>query len=154
MMSVSPLSTFEPLPRVIGAGEPRRDADEFDAVIDVNLRGVWNTCKTVVPAMIEAGRGGSIVITSSASWLRGQAPWSHYVASKHAVVGLMRALANELAAHSIRVNTVHPTGVETFMSQQPDLARIFADPLARPAQRTCSRSPSSSPKTSPTQWCG
>jgi SDR family mycofactocin-dependent oxidoreductase len=107
------------------------DDDEYRAVMDINVGGVWNTCKVVVPAMIEAGNGGSIVITSSAAGLRGQAPWSHYVASKHAVVGLMRALANELAVHSIRVNTVNPTGVQTFMGQQPDLASFFDHPLAQ-----------------------
>jgi (+)-trans-carveol dehydrogenase len=105
--------------------------DEYQATVDINLGGVWNTCKVVVPPMIEAGNGGSIVITSSAAGLRGQGPWSHYVASKHAVVGLMRGLANELAAHSIRVNTVHPTAVDTFIAQQPDAAWVFDDPLAR-----------------------
>ncbi len=107
------------------------DDDEYQATMDINVGGVWNTCKVVVPAMIEAGNGGSIVITSSAAGLRGQGPWSHYVASKHAVVGLMRALANELAPHSIRVNTVNPTGVQTFMSQQPEAAGFFDHPLAR-----------------------
>ena len=107
------------------------DDDEYRAVMDINVGGVWNTCKVVVPPMVERGRGGSIVITSSAAGLRGQAPWSHYVTSKHAVVGLMRALANELAAHSIRVNTVHPTGVDTFMAHQPDAAWAFEQPLAQ-----------------------
>jgi SDR family mycofactocin-dependent oxidoreductase len=105
------------------------DDDEYDAVVDVNLKGVWNTCQVVVPPMIAAGGGGSIVITSSAAGLRGQAPWAHYVAAKHAVVGLMRALANELAQHSIRVNTVHPTGVDTFIGQQPDIGWVVEDPL-------------------------
>ncbi len=107
------------------------DDDEYRAVMDINVGGVWNTCKVVVPPMVERGRGGSIVITSSAAGLRGQAPWSHYVTSKHAVVGLMRALANELAVHSIRVNTVHPTGVDTFMAHQPDAAWAFEQPLAQ-----------------------
>jgi NAD(P)-dependent dehydrogenase (short-subunit alcohol dehydrogenase family) len=107
------------------------DDDEFEAVVDVNLKGVWNTCQVVVPGMIEAGHGGSIVITSSAAGLRGQVPWAHYVAAKHAVVGLMRALANELAQHSIRVNTVHPTGVETFIAQQPAIGLVLEDPLFR-----------------------
>jgi len=103
---------------------------EYDAIMDTNVRGVWNTCQAVVPSMIASGRGGAIVITSSAAGLRGQAPWAHYVASKHAVVGLMRALANELAKHSIRVNTVHPTGVATFMGQQPSVEVVAAtDPL-------------------------
>jgi SDR family mycofactocin-dependent oxidoreductase len=97
--------------------------DEYDAIMDTNLRGVWNTCQAVVPSMIDHG-GGSIVITSSAAGLRGQAPWAHYTASKHAVVGLMRSLANELARYAIRVNTVHPTGVNTFMGQQPAVAEL------------------------------
>jgi SDR family mycofactocin-dependent oxidoreductase len=107
------------------------DDDEYEAVVDVNLKGVWNTCQVVVPPMIAAGQGGSIVITSSAAGLRGQVPWAHYVAAKHAVVGLMRALANELAQHSIRVNTVHPTGVETFIAQQPAIGPVLEDPLFR-----------------------
>ena len=107
------------------------DDDEYQAIMDVNVGGVWNTCKVAVPAMLDAGNGGSIVITSSAAGLRGQAPWSHYVASKHAVVGLMRALANELAVHSIRVNTVHPTGVQTFIGGHADTAWVFEQPLAQ-----------------------
>jgi (+)-trans-carveol dehydrogenase len=107
------------------------DDDEYRAMVDVNLGGVWNTCKVVVPPMIEGGNGGSIVMTSSAAGIRGQAPWSHYTAAKHAVVGLMRALANELAVHSIRVNTVHPSAVDTFIARQPDAAWTAHDPLAR-----------------------
>ena len=85
--------------------------ETWDAVIDVNLKGAWNTARAVVPAMKAAQRGGSIIITSSAAGLRGQMPYCHYVASKHGVVGLAKALANELAPWRIRVNTVHPTGV-------------------------------------------
>lgn len=106
------------------------EEDEYDAIVDTSLRGAWNTCQAVVPSMIESGRGGSIVITSSAAGLRGQAPWAHYVAAKHGVVGLMRSLANELAKYDIRVNTVHPTGVNTFMAQQPAVAELAAgEPL-------------------------
>jgi SDR family mycofactocin-dependent oxidoreductase len=85
--------------------------DVYDAVVDTNQKGVWNTIVAAVPSMIAAGRGGSIVITSSAAGIRGQMLFAHYVASKHAVVGMMKAFANELAPHRIRVNTVHPTGV-------------------------------------------
>src|SRR4051794_3170835 len=78
--------------------------------IDVNLTGTWNTCQLTIPHLIEAG-GGSIILTSSVGGLKGL-PWLvPYVASKHGVVGLMKALANELAKHMIRVNTIHPTGV-------------------------------------------
>ncbi|WP_239339184.1 mycofactocin-coupled SDR family oxidoreductase [Frankia sp. CiP3] len=85
--------------------------DVYDAIVDTNLKGVWNTIVCTVPSMIEARRGGTITITSSAAGIRGQLPYAHYVASKHGVVGLMKAFANELAPHRIRVNTVHPTGV-------------------------------------------
>ncbi|MGV9802173.1 mycofactocin-coupled SDR family oxidoreductase [Mycobacterium sp. NPDC003449] len=87
--------------------------EQFDFVVETNLRGVWNTLVCAIPAMIEAKRGGSIILTSSAAGIRGQFPYAHYTASKHGVVGLMRAFANELGPHRIRVNTVHPTGVNT-----------------------------------------
>ncbi|GAA3070319.1 mycofactocin-coupled SDR family oxidoreductase [Pseudonocardia yunnanensis] len=89
---------------------------EWGEMIAVNLTGVWKTVKAAAPAMIEAGNGGSIVITSSAGDMKGVPGIAHYVAAKHSVVGLMRSLANELAPHSIRVNTVHPTGVNTPMT--------------------------------------
>lgn len=93
--------------------------------------------------MIERGRGGSIVLTSSTAGLRGLLGPSRaalgYVASKHGVVGLMRSYANNVAAHSIRVNSVHPTGVETpmitaasmaaFVEANPHLAPDITNPM-------------------------
>jgi len=87
----------------------------WQEMIDVNLTGVWKTIKAAVPAMIAAGRGGSVILTSSAAGLRGFPNLTHYVAAKHGVVGMMRALAQELAPHMIRVNTVNPTTVDTPM---------------------------------------
>jgi SDR family mycofactocin-dependent oxidoreductase len=88
-------------------------------VVDVNLTGVWNTSYATKAAIIAGGRGGSMVLTSSTAGLKGMADGSPtaqaYVAAKHGVVGLMRSLALELAPHLIRVNTVHPTGVDTPM---------------------------------------
>jgi SDR family mycofactocin-dependent oxidoreductase len=105
--------------------------DEYDAIVDTDLRGVWNTCQAVLPSMVERGAGGAIVITSSAAGIRGHVPYAHYVAAKHGVVGLMRALANEFAKHNIRVNTVHPTGVnDTFMVQPSAVEPVMAaEPL-------------------------
>jgi SDR family mycofactocin-dependent oxidoreductase len=105
--------------------------DEYDAIVDTDLRGVWNTCQAVLPSMVERGEGGAIVITSSTAGLRGGVPYAHYVVAKHGVVGLMRALANEFAKHDIRVNTVHPTGVSnTFMAQGPLVEQVMAaEPL-------------------------
>ncbi len=82
--------------------------------LDTNLTGVWNTCVAAIPHLIAAG-GGSIVITSSTAGIKGLPFLAPYVAAKHGVVGVGRSLANELSAHSIRVNTVHPTGVDTPM---------------------------------------
>ncbi|HEY6496270.1 MAG TPA: mycofactocin-coupled SDR family oxidoreductase [Trebonia sp.] len=88
-------------------------------VIDVNLTGTFNTVEVTVPSMIEHEAGGSIVLISSTAGLTGIGGMTRgglgYTAAKHAIVGLMRSYANVLAQHSIRVNTVHPTGVNTPM---------------------------------------
>ncbi|MGW2523568.1 mycofactocin-coupled SDR family oxidoreductase [Streptomyces sp. NPDC001617] len=113
----------------------------WDVVVDVNLKGAWNTARAAIPWMIEAGEGGSIVITSSAAGIRGHVPYAHYVAAKHGVVGLMKALSNELARHRVRVNTVHPTGVsdtgitvgvpvEELAAREPLFALAAMNPLA------------------------
>jgi SDR family mycofactocin-dependent oxidoreductase len=94
-------------------------------VIDVNLTGVWRTVKAVIPSMIEQGRSGSIIITSSTAGLKGTRNHAHYSAAKHGVVGLARALAVELAEFSIRVNTVHPTGVDTKMIHNSHEYELF-----------------------------
>jgi len=96
-------------------------AEEWKEVIDVNLTGAFNTAKVSVPTLIRQGEGGSIIMTSSVAGLYGQPFTASYTASKHGMVGLARCLANELAEHSIRVNTIHPTGVETEMYHVPDL---------------------------------
>jgi SDR family mycofactocin-dependent oxidoreductase len=83
--------------------------------LDTNLTGVWNTMVAAVPHLI-AGGGGSIIATSSVAGLKGQPYFAPYIASKHGVVGIARSLANELAKHRIRVNTIHPTGVDTDMA--------------------------------------
>ena len=92
---------------------------EWQDVIDVNLTGVYNAVRVAVPSMIERGAGGAIVLTSSTAGINGMGGNTPgglgYTASKHGVVGLMRAWANYLAPYSIRVNTVHPTGVNTPM---------------------------------------
>jgi len=89
--------------------------EQWDEMIGVNLTGVWKTVRAAAPAMIDAGNGGCIVITSSSAGTKGMLNLGHYVAAKHGVVGLMRTLANELAPHMIRANTVHPTGVDTAL---------------------------------------
>ncbi|ABW13866.1 short-chain dehydrogenase/reductase SDR [Parafrankia sp. EAN1pec] len=101
----------------------------WQGMLAVNLTGVWHTCKAAIPHLIAGGRGGSIILTSSAAGLRGYENIANYVAAKHGVVGLMRTLANELARHSIRVNSVHPTTVSTEMIQNESTYRQFRPDL-------------------------
>jgi SDR family mycofactocin-dependent oxidoreductase len=95
--------------------------------IDTNLTGVWNTVVVSAPHLIAAG-GGSIICTSSAAGLKGQPFLAPYVTAKHGVVGIARAMANELGQHNIRVNTVHPAGVDTPMVAGLDgLKKLIAE---------------------------
>jgi SDR family mycofactocin-dependent oxidoreductase len=103
----------------------------WQAVIDVNLTGVWNTVRACAPSMIEQGEGGAIVLISSTAGLKGlSAPGvignEGYTASKHGVVGLMRSFANSLATYSIRVNTIHPTAVRTPMVENEFMEKFLA----------------------------
>jgi SDR family mycofactocin-dependent oxidoreductase len=123
----------------IPAGWDEVTPQVWQDTIDVNLTGVWNTVSLAAPHLVDHG-GGSIIITSSAAGLKGLPFLAPYVASKHGVVGIMRALAHELAEHNIRVNTIHPTGVDTPMGQgqehmfalinsKPKLAPMFTNSL-------------------------
>ncbi len=117
--------------------------DGWQDVIDVNLTGVFNTVEIAIPSMIERGKGGAIVLTSSTAGINGIGGPTRgglgYTASKHGVVGLMRSYSNNLAPHSIRVNSVHPTGVNTpmvvndimqqFLEQDPSLGQAMANAL-------------------------
>ncbi|PKV50635.1 NAD(P)-dependent dehydrogenase (short-subunit alcohol dehydrogenase family) [Aquimarina sp. MAR_2010_214] len=86
--------------------------DIFDKVIAINLKGVWLGCQHVIPKM---SNGGSVIITSSVAGLKGFKGLGAYVASKHAVIGIMRTAALENADRGIRVNTIHPGPVNTRM---------------------------------------
>ena len=112
-------------------------AAQWRTVVDVNLIGTWNTCRAAIPHLVQ--RGGALINISSAAGIKGSPLHTPYTASKHGVVGLSKALANELAAVNIRVNTVHPTGVATGMQpaslhtllheQRADLGPIFQNAL-------------------------
>jgi SDR family mycofactocin-dependent oxidoreductase len=111
--------------------DPDVDQDAaFRDVVDINLTGVYNTVSAAAPIMLEQGEGGSIVITSSTQGLTGRGgdgsgAMSGYNASKHGVVGLMRSFNHWLAPHNIRVNSVHPTGVNTPMIVNDPIAKVF-----------------------------
>ncbi len=97
--------------------------EDFDAIIDLNVRAAYFVAQTVAKMMIDAGNGGSIINTSSQMGHVGSAGRSVYCASKFAVEGFTRAMAVELGAHNIRVNTVCPTFIETPMTRP-----FFDDP--------------------------
>jgi SDR family mycofactocin-dependent oxidoreductase len=101
----------------------------FRDIVDVNLIGVWNTVEAAIPALIDGGRGGSIVLTSSSAGLKGtgtdRAGGQAYTAAKRGLVGLMQVWANELAQYWIRVNTIHPTGVATGMVMNETMGKLL-----------------------------
>ena len=101
-------------------------------MIDVNLSGVWHTVKAGVPHIIAGERGGSIVLTGSVGSHKAMAYTGHYIAAKHGVIGLMRAFAVELGQHSIRVNSVHPSQVNTPMTMNDVTFRLFRPDLENP----------------------
>ncbi|GAB3308751.1 mycofactocin-coupled SDR family oxidoreductase [Geodermatophilus aquaeductus] len=119
----------------IGLMDPAADPRQaFRDQLDVNLVGVWNTVHAAVPVLVEQGRGGAVVLTSSAFGLTGRGGdgsggGDGYVASKHGVVGLMRTFATWLAPHGIRVNCVNPSGVATPMVLNPAVEALFGGPL-------------------------
>jgi SDR family mycofactocin-dependent oxidoreductase len=94
-------------------------------MLDINVTGVWKTVKVTVPSMIERGEGGSVILTSSIAGLVAFPNLAHYTAAKHAITGLMRTLALEFAPQRIRVNSVHPTTVDTPMVQNEPIYSLF-----------------------------
>jgi SDR family mycofactocin-dependent oxidoreductase len=116
---------------------------EWDEMIAVNLGGVWRTIRAAVPYIRAHGDGGSVIITSSASGLRAIPNTAHYAAAKHGLVGLMKVLALELGPERIRVNTIHPTTVDTPMTRNDATLDLFlpgqadqsTEAFARIAQR-------------------
>ena len=105
---------------------------DWDDMIAVNLSGVWKTVKAGVPHILAGGRGGSIILTSSVGGLKAYPHTGHYVAAKHGVVGLMRTFAVELGAQNIRVNSVHPTNVNTPLFMNEPTMKLFRPDLENP----------------------
>jgi SDR family mycofactocin-dependent oxidoreductase len=110
------------------------DDSTWQTMIDINLTGVWHAAKAAIPHLIEGGNGGSIILTSSAAGLKAYENIAHYVSAKHGVVGLMRTLALELAPYMIRVNSIHPTQVDTDMIQNEATYRLFRPDLEHPTR--------------------
>lgn len=130
----------------VGETEPVTPEERYAVwreTVDVNLTGQWVVIEATAPKLIEQGEGGAIVLTSSTAGITGIGGPTRgglgYTASKHGVVGLMRSYANSLAPHSIRVNSVHPTGVRTpmvvnevmqqFLESDPAMGQAMANAL-------------------------
>jgi len=103
----------------------------WQTMLDINITGVWHTAKVAVPHMSD-GRGGSIILVSSMLGMRGGGYMAHYASAKHAVVGLMNSLANELAPQWIRVNSIHPGNIQTPMIDNEQFHRTLRPDLAEP----------------------
>jgi SDR family mycofactocin-dependent oxidoreductase len=116
-------------------GEPSQQISAYLDAVNVMLNGVYFTIEAALPALLDHGDGGAIVITSSSAGLKAGgirfSTMSHggagYAAAKHGVVGLMRYYANALAEKNIRVNSVHPTGVMTPMVVNEQFIRYAAE---------------------------
>ncbi|MFJ9563870.1 mycofactocin-coupled SDR family oxidoreductase [Streptomyces fuscichromogenes] len=120
---------------IIRIGEESDDIlADWNDVIDVNLTGVFHTVRVALPALRAGGRGGSIVITSSSAGLKGTPSLNTsgmaYTAAKRGLVGLMQNLAGALAPEWIRVNTIHPTGVLSGMTQNAAMEQLMAQAAA------------------------
>lgn len=100
--------------------------EQWDTVIGVNLTGTWRTLRATIPAMIEAGNGGSIVVVSSSAGVKATPGNGHYSASKHGLTALTNTLAIELGEYGIRVNSIHPYSVETPMIEPEAMMKLFA----------------------------
>lgn len=112
--------------------------ENWEATVGINLTGAFYTAKAAIPILLEQATGGAIVFTSSTAGLVGLPLLADYVAAKHGVTGLAKALANELAEYRIRVNSVHPYGVDTDLKvpelhvglgSKPDLGALFTGSL-------------------------
>ena len=99
--------------------------EQWDSVIDVNLNGTWRTIRAAVPAMIEAGNGGSIIVVSSSAGIKATPGNSHYAASKHGLVAITNSLALEVGEFGIRVNSIHPYSIGTPMVEPEAMMEIF-----------------------------
>jgi len=117
---------------MMGGRTDKMKLNSWTATIDINLTGLFNTARAAIPHLIAGGRGGSIVLTSSVGGERAMPNMSHYVSAKHGVIGLMRSLAVELGEHSIRVNSVLPTNVNTPMFMNEGLFKMFRPDLENP----------------------
>ena len=99
--------------------------DKWQAMVDINLSGVWRTFKAAAPTMIARGRGGSMIAIASVAGIKSLPAQAHYSAAKHGVVGLTKSAAIELGEYGIRVNSIHPWGVQSPMVEDPNVGLVL-----------------------------
>lgn len=99
--------------------------EQWNTVIDVNLTGTWRTLRATIPAMIEAGNGGSIIVVSSSAGLKATPGNGHYAAAKHGLTSMTNTLALELGEYGIRVNSIHPYSIDTPMIQNDAMLKVL-----------------------------
>ena len=99
--------------------------EQWNTVIDVNLTGTWRTLRAVIPAMIDAGNGGAIIVVSSSAGLKATPGNGHYAASKHGLTSLTNTLAIELGEYGIRVNSIHPYSIATPMIENDAMLTVL-----------------------------
>jgi NAD(P)-dependent dehydrogenase (short-subunit alcohol dehydrogenase family) len=101
------------------------DERQWARMIDVNLTGVWRTFKACAPTLIAQGTGGSMIAISSVAGIKSLPGQAHYSAAKHGVVGLVGSAAIELGPYGIRVNSVHPWGINTRLAEDPTVHEML-----------------------------
>jgi (+)-trans-carveol dehydrogenase len=120
---------------IISYGKTEDISEEaWNDVIDVNLTGVWKTCKAAIPHIRAGGRGGSILVTSSVLGLMVFPNLVHYSSAKHGLTALVRTLAIELGPEQIRVNAIHPGQVATDLLLNDTTYRLFRPDLEAPTK--------------------
>lgn len=115
-------------------GDKTHEVDEqaWQDLMDINVTGVWHSYKVAAEHLIASGKGGSVILISSLAGFKGLANVAAYTTTKHALVGLMKVLANELGPHEIRVNTIHPNAIDTPMVKNQATYKLFRPDLENP----------------------
>ncbi|QVQ52803.1 mycofactocin-coupled SDR family oxidoreductase [Spiractinospora alimapuensis] len=108
------------------------DEQSWQDLMDINITGVWHTTKVATPHLRATGAGGSVILISSLAGFKGLANVAAYTTTKHGIVGLMKVLANELGAHGIRVNNIHPNAIDTDMVKNEATYKLFRPDLEKP----------------------
>jgi SDR family mycofactocin-dependent oxidoreductase len=101
--------------------------EQWQTMLDINLGGVWRTFKAAAPVLLERNRGGSLIAISSVAGLKALPGQAHYTAAKHGVVGLVKSAAIELGPFGIRVNSIHPWGVETRLAEDSHVGTMLSE---------------------------